>query len=164
MEGYTFETTFKKGPNDTDDCIMDIMFNGIRIGQFKYHWMSAEDSTKDFKNLPELIRRMEYVVKSKSTTTYRTCIDNTNIHISGNTITFWISTTHYFTLYLVINESLVLAYKQLYNWFYAYRKLYDESPESTALVEDNSVFGSMYKEVKIPKNVLKKPLNPPYDI
>ena len=35
---------------------------------------------------------------------------------------------------------------------------------STALVEDNSAFGSTYKVIKIPKNVLKKPLNKPYDI
>lgn len=163
MEGYTFETSLKKGPNDTDDFIMNIMFNGVRMCELKYHWMTAEDSTKDFKNLPELIRRMESVLKYGDSS-YRTCIDNTNIHISGNVITFWISGSHYFTLYLVINESLVLAYKQLYNWFYAYRKLYDESPESTALVEDNSAFGSTYKVVKIPKNVLKKPLNPPYDL
>ena len=163
MEGYTFETILKEGPNDTDDFIMNIMFNGVRIFELKYHWMSAEDSTKDFKNLPELICRMESVLKYGDST-YRTCIDNTSIHISGNVITFWISGTHYFTLYLVINESLVLAYKELYNWFYAYRKLYDTSPESTALVEDNSAFGLTYKVIKIPKNVLKKPLNPPYDL
>ena len=163
MEGYIFKTTLKKGPNDTDDFIMDIILNDIRICELKYHWISAEDSTKDFKNLPEFIRRMESVLKYGDST-YRTCINNTNIHISDNKISFWISGSHYFTLYLVVNESLVIAYKQLYNWFYAYRKLYDTSPESTALVEDNSAFGSTYKVIKIPKNVLKKPLNKPYDI
>ena len=163
MNNYTVETEWKIGGTETEDCRLSFIIDGILFYEMQFHWMSAEHSIKHFGKLPDLIHRMNNVIVYGDSTC-RTNIDNINITITENIINFWISNTHYNILHLKINKSLVIAFKQLYNWYYKYIKIYEESPSSTMLVEDNTLFGSTYKVVTIPKDKIPDKLHPPYKI
>ena len=163
MENYTVETEYKIGGTEREDCRLSFKIYGQIFYEMQFHWMSAEDSIKHFGKLPDLIQRMSNVT-IYGNSSCRTRIDNINISISDNIISFWITNTHYNTLYLKVNKSLVIAFKQLYNWYYKYIKIYEEAPPSTMLVEDNTLFASAYKVVTIPKDKIPDKIHPPYKI
>jgi hypothetical protein len=168
MENYAVVTELKLGPNKTDDCIFRFIQNDIEIFHMQFHWIDVESASKDFSKLPDLIKRLNNVLLYGDST-YRTTIDKIQISICSNDIIkFWIATTHYYTLSFKINESLMIAFKHLYNWYHRYRTIYEESPPSTMLVENDAssckFFGESYRTVKIPKIKLKDKLIEPYDV
>jgi hypothetical protein len=163
MENYTVETECKIGGTETEDCRLLFKIDGKLFYEMQFHWMSAKDSIKHFGKLPDLIHRMNNVIIFGDSSC-RTNIDNIIISISENIINFWIPNTNYYILHLKINESLLVAFKQLYNWYYKYIKIYEEAPPSTMLVEDNTLFASAYKVVTIPKDKIPDKLHPPYKI
>lgn len=170
MQNYSVSVELKVGGNDEEDCILIFSQDDEPIYKMTYHWMSAKDATKDFGKLPKLIERMENVLKFGDST-YRTSINNTQVWISGNKIRFCIHDTHYCEISLKINESLVIAYKKVYNWYMKYRQIYEESAPPVILVENKDTglnstkyFGSTYKTVTCAKDKLPEKPHPPYDI
>lgn len=159
MDNYEVETILKIGGTDKEDCRMIFKINEIIFYEMQFHWFGVKDANRDFGKLPELIRRMNNVILYGDSS-YRMSIDNTQINISGNIIKFWISNTHYSTLHLKVNKSLMTAFKHLYNWFYKYIKIAESSPAPTMLVEED--LG--YKVVTLNKPEIPKKLQLPYDI
>ena len=141
MENYIVEVENKKGGTETEDCKLKFTINSTLFYEMQFHWMGTKDAIKDFNKLPELIRRMNIVILSGDST-YRISIDKTQINISGNIIKFWVVNTHYSVLHLKINESLMTAFKHLYNWYYKNIKKYEGDPAPTMLVETKGLFSS----------------------
>ena len=72
---------------------------------------------------------------------------------------------------LKINESLMVALKKLYNWYYKYRKIAEEGPASKVLVENkdynlagSKLFGEPYIVMTLSKPKLKDILVDEYDV
>ena len=163
MENYTVEVEIKKGGTEKEDCILKFNINDILFYEMQFHWMSAKDAIRDFGKLHELIRWMDIVIVTGDSN-YRMTIDNTQINISGSTIKFWTINTHYSVLHLKVNGSLMTAFKHLYNWFYKYIKIYEESASPTMLIEDNTSFSSRYKVVTYSKDKIPEKMHLPYSI
>lgn len=161
MENYIVEVDIKKGGTEVKDCNLNFYINDILFYEMQFHWINAKDAIKDFNKLHELIRRMNIVIVSGDCT-YRTSIDKTQINISGDIIKFWVVNTHYSVLHLKVNESLMIAFKHLYNWYYKNIKSYEEGPEPTMLVEDNTPFSSTYKVVTYAKDKVPEKIHLPY--
>lgn len=170
MQNYTVSVELKVGANEEENCILNFFQDDVQFYEITYHWMSAKDATKDFGNLPKLIQRMENVLKFGDSM-YRTHINNTQVWISDDKISFSIHDTHYSALTLKINASLVIAYKMVYNWYMKYRAIYEASEPPVILVENNDIgfnstkyFGSTYKTVTCAKDKLPEKPHPPYKI
>jgi len=163
MENYNVEVEIKKGGTETEDCKLKFTTNGTLFYEMQFHWMGTKDAIKDFNKLPELIRRMNIVIVTGDST-YRMSIDKTQINISGNIIKFWVVNTHYSVLHLKINESLMTAFKHLYNWYYKNIKITEESPDPTMLVEDNTPFSSTYKVVTYAKDKVPEKMHLLYEV
>jgi len=162
MENYTVQVETKKSGSEIEDCKLNFYTNDILFYEMQFHWMGSKDAIKDFNKLPELIRRMNNVI-STGYSTYRTSIDKTQINISGNVIKFWIVNTHYSVLHLKINESLMIAFKYLYNWYYKNIKVYEEDPAPTMLVETKGPFSS-YEVVTRAKDKVPEEMDLPYEV
>ena len=108
MENYIAVTQLNHGANKEENCeisfILDNQVNqdnqddpyNITFFRMTFHWMDVESAYKQFGKLPDLIKRLNSVLLYGDTT-YRTCIDNIQINISGNIIKLWIINTHYCT-------------------------------------------------------------------
>lgn len=170
MQNYSVSVQLKVGGNDEEDCILIFSQDDEPVCEMTYHWMGGKDATKDFGKLPKLIERMENVLKYGDST-YRTFINSTQVWISGNKIRFCIHDTHYSAISLKINESLVIAYKKVYNWYMKYRTIYEASAPPVMLVENptfgldsSKYFGSSYKTITYAKDKLPEMPHPPYVI
>ena len=163
MENYAVEVENRKGGTETEDCKFKFTINDFLFYEMQFHWMGIKDAVKDFNKLPELIRRMNIVI-TYGDSTYRTSIDKTQINISGDIIKFWVVNTHYSVLHLKINESLMNAFKHLYNWYYKNIKLSEDAPPPTMLVEDNTPFSSGYKVVTYAKDKIPEKMQLPYSV
>ena len=170
MQNYSVSVEFKIDGNDKENCNLNFIVDEIQFFQMTYHWISVKDSTRDFGKLPKLIERMENVLKYGSSS-YILSIDNIHLWISDNIISFSTYCTHVNTLSLAINESLIIAYKKVYNWYMKYRQIYEESAPPVILVENNDTgfnspkyFGSIYKTVTLPKDKLPENPHPPYEV
>ena len=162
MENYIVEVENKKGGTESEDCKLKFTINCTLFYEMQFHWMGTKDAIKDFNKLPELIRRMNIVIVSGDST-YRTSIDKTQINISGNIIKFWVVNTHYSVLHLKINESLMTAFKHLYNWYYKNIKINEEGPDPKMLVETKGPFSS-YELVTYAKDKAPEKMHLPYEV
>ena len=162
MENYIVEVESRKGGTETEDCKLKLTINSALFYEMQFHWMGTKDAIKDFNKLPELIRRMNIVIVDGDST-YRMSIDKTQINISGDVIKFWVVNTHYSVLHLKINESLMNAFKHLYNWYYKNIKIAEEGPDPKMLVETKGPFSS-YELVTYAKDKAPEKIQLPYPV
>jgi hypothetical protein len=156
---YWVDVTFKAGLPE-DNCIFTFVSNNIKIFQMDFHWMDMKDSLKNFGDLPRIIIAMEEAIQTGYTFIRTKYINGIEFHICKDILTISEIKTHYTTFYFKINESLVTAFKKLYNWYMKYRKVYKDS--EPALSRDDSTLPVTYKA--IPKIDLPLALRPPYKI
>lgn len=156
---YMVDVTFEIGLPE-DNCIFTFLSNNVKIFQIDFHWIDMKDSLKDFGDLPRIIIAMEEAIQTGYVNFRGKYINGIELHINKDIITIAETKTHYTTFYFKINESLVTAFKKLYNWYMKYRKVYKDS--EPALSRDDSTFPVTYKTIS--KIDLPLALRPPYKI
>jgi len=160
FEDYTVEVEIKPSYAE-DNCIFKFIFEEMRIVEFQFYWMDMKDSLKIFGDLPNFIKNIEYVVLTgKNSFCREKYINDFELRISGDTFSITELKTHYTTFYFKINESLLIAFKKLYNWYMRYRKEYEDSKPSVS--RDSSTLPVTYKT--IPKIDLPPPLRGVYKL